>query len=47
MSALLVVHVTRLQHAQIHKDLLHANVTLVLLEMEQHVQVHKKVFVNK
>ena len=40
MNALLVVHVTRLQHAQTHKDPLRANVTLVLLEMEQHVQVH-------
>ena len=48
MSAMLVVHVTRLQHAQTHKDLLYANVTLVLLEMEQHVQVHKKIFlINK
>ena len=42
MNVVLVLHVTRLQHAQIHMDLLHANVTLVLLEMEQHVQVHKK-----
>ena len=41
-NALLVAHVIRLQHAQTHKDLLHANVTLVLLEMEQHVQVHTK-----
>ena len=47
MNVLLVLHVTRLQHAQTHKDLLHANVTLVLLEMVQHVQVHKKVFVKK
>ena len=47
MNVVLSLHVTRLQHAQTHKDLLHANVTLVLLEMEQHVQVHKKVFVKK